>query len=159
MRRIFCFLALIFCATMLPGCSQNKKPKVTILFDRVDNLEKGSKAYLKGVAVGEVSHLELFGDSVLVDIQLEENATIPAVSKFIIRPSMIGNSTIVIESSNNKLSLTNTDTVHGTFQQRKILDEIMSDSVTREKLQQLLDTIGKRMQNSNTSLRDTIEDQ
>ena len=148
------FISFILTLTLF-ACSHDNKNKVTVLFDRVDNIEKGSKVYLKGFPVGEVIHLELFGDSVLVDIKLADSVNIPVDSKFIINPALIGNSTISIEPSDNKTFLTNKDTINGSYVEQKLLDRVMSDSVQKQKIQQSLDKIGQGLKELVETYRDT----
>ncbi|MFN8290743.1 MAG: MCE family protein [Chitinophagaceae bacterium] len=152
------FLSFILTLSIF-ACSKDNKSKVTVLFDRVDNIEKGSKVYLKGIPVGEVTHLELFGDSVLADINLADTIKIPTDSKFIINPSLIGSAHITIEPSNKTTFLTTKDTASGFYLQKSLLDDMISDSARREKMQQSLDKIGEGIKELIESSRDTTKTQ
>jgi ABC-type transporter Mla subunit MlaD len=140
------------------ACSQDDKSKVTVLFDRVDKVEKGGDVFLKGISVGEVTHLELLGDSVLVDIKLADTIKIPVDSKFIIYPSILGSSNITIERSEKTVFLTNRDTARGYYLQRALLDGMISDSTKREKIQQSLDKIGRGIKELVEASRDTSQE-
>jgi ABC-type transporter Mla subunit MlaD len=139
------------------ACSPNDKRKVTVLFNRVDNVKTGDNVYLKGLSIGEVTHLELFGDSVLVDIKLADTIKIPFNSKFIIQPSLIGSSNITIEPSDKTVFLTNKDTARGSYLQKGLLDNMVSDSTKREKIQQSLDKIGQGIKELVEASKDTLE--
>ena len=139
------------------ACSQDDKSKVTVLFDRVDKVEKGGDVFLKGISVGEVTHLELFGDSVLVDIKLADTIKIPVDSKFIIYPSILGSSNISIERSEKTVFLTNKDTARGYYYKKGLFDAMVSDSTKREKIQQSLDKIGRGIKELVEASRDTLQ--
>jgi ABC-type transporter Mla subunit MlaD len=140
------------------ACSQDDKSKITVLFDRVDKVEKGGDVFLKGISVGEVTRLELFGDSILVDIKLAEKIKIPVDSKFIIYPTILGSSYISIERSDKTVFLTNKDTARGYYLQKALLDGIISDSTKREKIQESLDKIGRGIKELVEASRDTLQE-
>ena len=137
------FLILFILVLALAACSYSHKNKLTILFDRVDNLEIGGRVLLKGLPVGKVTHLELFGDSVLVTVKLSDTINIPVESKFIITPSLLGNSHIDIEVSNKTTYLGSKDTVAGSYQKNGVLDNLFSDSAKREKIKISVDKISE----------------
>lgn len=151
------YFILVILTISFFACSYDNKSKVTVLFDRVDNIEKGSKVYLKGFPVGEVTHLELLGDSVLADIKLSDTIRIPLDSKFIINPSLIGSAHITIEPSDKTTYLTNKDTASGFYLQKGLLDDMVSDSTRREKIQQSLDKIGQGIKELVEAARDTTQ--
>jgi ABC-type transporter Mla subunit MlaD len=64
----------------LLSCHQESN-KLTILFDNVEGLETGGEVYYKGIKVGEVTHLDLFENKVVVDIKLKDSIRIPVGSK------------------------------------------------------------------------------
>jgi hypothetical protein len=137
------------------ACSRDNKSKVTVLFDRVDKVEQGGDVFLKGISVGEVTHLELFGDSVLVDIKLADTIRIPVDSKFIIYPSLLGTSNISIECSDKTVFLTNKDTARGYYFKKGLFDAMVSDSTKREKIQQSLDKIAQGIKELAEASKDT----
>jgi ABC-type transporter Mla subunit MlaD len=137
------------------ACSQDDKSKVTVLFDRVDKVEKGGDVFLKGISVGEVTHLELFGDSVLVDIKFADTIKIPVDSKFIIYSSILGSSNISIERSEKTVFLTNKDTARGYYYKKGLFDPMVSDSIKREIIQQSLDKIGQGIKELAEASKDT----
>lgn len=137
------FLILFIWVLALTACSHPAKNELTILFDRVDNLKIGGKVSLKGFPVGEVTHLALLGDSVLVNVKLNDTINIPVGSKFIITPSLLENSQINIELSNKTTYLTNQDTVAGSYLKTGVFDNLLSDSAKREKIKIAVDKISE----------------
>ncbi len=125
------------------ACSHESKSKLTILFNRVDKLEKGSEVYLKSLPIGEVTQLELFGDSVLVDVKIADTIKIPFDSRCIINPSLLGSSHITIEPSDNSIYLTKKDTLRGSYLEKDIFDYMVSDSAKQEKIQKSIEKIGE----------------
>ena len=99
-------------AILLSGC-RDKTNTLTVLFDNVEGLSKGSNVYYKSIIVGEVSDLELFKDQVIVDITLKDSILIPVASKFIINPSIFGSAHITIVPSNHPHFLSSKNTITG----------------------------------------------
>jgi ABC-type transporter Mla subunit MlaD len=137
------FLISFILALALAACFHPDKNKLTILFDRVDNLEIGGKVYTRGFPVGEVTHLALLGDSVLVSLKLNDTINIPVESKFIITPSLLGNSQINIEMSDKTTYLTNKDTASGFYLKKGVFDDLISDSTKRGKIIKAVDKINE----------------
>jgi ABC-type transporter Mla subunit MlaD len=154
------FLLLIICIVTVcfVGCSHNKKAKLAILFDRVDHLKEGSEVYYKGLPVGEVTYLDLFRDSVLVEIKFTSAVKIPANSKFIINSSLIGIANISIEPSAKTTFLTSMDTVTGSYREKGLLDNLVSDSAKRQKIQESIDKVGEEIKKLIEASRDTTNE-
>lgn len=117
--------------------------KLTIVFDNVEGLEKGGDVYYKGIKVGEVIRLDLFQNKVVTDIRLKDRIRIPVNSKFIINPSVIGSAHITIEPSTQTAFLSSRDTVAGEYSKKQLLDDFVSDTARRRKVQQSFEKIGE----------------
>ncbi len=141
-------LLLSMLTLFLLSCSH--KNKLKIVFDRVDNIDVGSRVHLKGVSIGEVTNLELFGDSVLVNITINKSIQITVDSKFIINHSLVSLSYISIEPSDQKKYLTSKDIASGVYLKKGLFEDIISDSTTRADIKQSLDKIG-------TGIKELIE--
>ena len=136
---------LLFELIFLAACSQKNKNRLNILFDKVDNLQKGGDVKLHGITIGEVTAMDLLGDSVLVAIKLEKEQKIPIGSKFSITNPLIGSPSITIEPSGQKEFLTQTDTAKGCYETKGVLDTFFSDSLNRQKAKKVIDTINNRL--------------
>jgi len=147
-------LAIILLTTTFPACLHNKS-KLTILFDRVDGLEVGAKFYQKGIPVGEVTGLDLFDRGVIADINLKDKTQIPIDSKFIVNTSVLGTTSITVEPSDKKLYMTSKDTIVGHYNDKKLLDEVISDSSKRQTIQKSLDKIGEGVKEILETTKDT----
>lgn len=153
MRVLQCVVIILI--MLVSACTNQYKRKVTIVFDRVDNLEIGSKAYMKGFPVGEVTSLDLASKGVLVDVRLIRDIQIPVNSKFSIDPSLFGSASIVIEPSGETTYLTFKDTSTGQYIHRKLLDHVVSDTGKARKFQQSIDKIGEGIKELLETSRDT----
>ena len=136
---------LLFVLIFLAACSQKNKNRLNILFDKVDNLQKGGDVKLRGITIGEVTAMDLLRDSVLVVIKLEREQKIPIDSKFSILNPLIGSPSIAIEPSEQEKFLKPTDTVRGSYEVKGILDTFFSDSLNRQKAKNVIDTISNRL--------------
>lgn len=117
--------------------------KLTILFNNVEGLETGAEVYYKGIKVGEVTHLDLFENKVVADIKLKDSIRIPVGSKFIINPSVIGSAHITIDPSPQTAFLSSKDTVSGEYSKKQLLDDFVSDTARRKKMQESFEKIGE----------------
>ena len=129
------------------------------MFDKVDNLEKGASVKLHGITIGEVTNMDLSGDGVLVDIKLDKEQKIPVGSKFSIINALIGNSSIVVEPSGQKIFLKSSDTIKGNYETKGILDTFFSDSLNRQKAREALDKIITGLNELAQAKKDSAEKQ
>ena len=129
---------LLTTTLLFAACSHKNKNKLSILFDNVSNLGKGAEVKLHGITIGEVTNMELLGDSVLVDIKLNKEQKIPVGSKFSILNPLIGNALVVIEPSEQKTFLKQIDTAKGSYEAKGILDTFFADSLNRQKAREAL---------------------
>jgi ABC-type transporter Mla subunit MlaD len=136
------FAIITILTLALLGCHR-KSNKLTVLFDNVEGLATGGEVYYKGIKVGEVTHLALFNDKVVADIKLTDSIRIPVGSKFIINPSVIGSAHITIDPSPQILFLSSKDTVTGEYSKKQLLDDFVSDTARRKKVQESFEKIGE----------------
>lgn len=136
------FSLLLFIGTLLfTACLQKNKNRLNVLFNNVDNLVKGSPVKLHGITIGEVINLDLLRDSELVEIKLNRGQKISIGSKFSILNQLIGNASIIVEPSEQKIFLKPIDTVKGSYETMGILDTFFADSLNKQKARQALDKI------------------
>ncbi len=154
MKKIFPILLVFFLSASIISCSHDKN-RLTVLFERVDNIGTGSLVYLKGVPVGEVLQADIFENKVAVDIKLRNKIKIPVGSKFLLHPSLLGPSNISIDPSGETIFLTAKDTINGEFVKAGILDKFISDSAKNEKIKHSLDKIGDGIKELVESVKDT----
>ena len=155
MAKLFAILFFIL-ITSLSGCLRNKN-KLSILFDRVDNLEIGNDVRMKGLQIGKVSSMELFKDGVLVGITLQNDVKVPSGSKFFIESSFLGSSYIMIESSSQSSFLALKDTAAGSFVKEKKFDEWSSDSTKQEKIKKATKKIGEGINDLINATKDSTK--
>jgi ABC-type transporter Mla subunit MlaD len=148
---------LLFALAVI-ACSDKNKNRITILFDRVDNIEVGSNVYLKGFLVGEVKHLALADNGVWVDIKLAGETKIPVDSKFLVISSPLGLAHISIEASDKKNYLLSKDTVTGVYNQQGLLDELLADSTNKEKVYRFLDELNERLKEMIKKAKDSTKE-
>ena len=149
-------LILLFTVwTLLQACSYQKKDNLIIVFDRVDNLNTKSAVKIHGIDVGEVSSLKLIDTGVMVSIKLSGKRQIPAGSTFSIINPMIGAAYIDIEPSKESVFLTANDTMSGKYGERGLLDNLMTDSVSRKKIQEALGKIAEGLRELAKSRNDS----
>jgi ABC-type transporter Mla subunit MlaD len=122
------------------GCFSNKD-KYTISFDRVDGLQVGSTVLNRGLNIGKVTHIDLFGNRILVDIELNDRTKIPEQSIFLVRENLLGSSYVDIEYSDRIKLLNSKDTILGMYQKQAIMDNIISDTTKRKKIENSLEKI------------------
>lgn len=134
------FVPIFLVALIFTSCTK-PKIKFTVLFDRVDGLAIGSSVQNKGIKIGEVKRLDLFGKQVLADIELNTKTQVPVDSKFIIRNGILNSSTIDIEFSDNTTNVSPGDTVKGNYVQKALLDDLISDSTKRKQIESSLQKI------------------
>lgn len=151
---LFLFLIIAFSIT---SCF-HKNEKVTVIFDRVDGLIEGSSVLNRGITVGEVTRIDLFGKQVIVDIKLKDNLKIPRQSTFTIRQSLLGSSSVDIEYSNSENTLTSTDTAYGKYEKQAIMDNIISDTTKRKNIEKSLEKIATGIGELIESTKDTTKD-
>lgn len=63
---------ILICIIILFGCT-NKDDKYFIITDNARGLKKSSKVYCKGIEIGTISNISLYRDSVLIEMEMEEN--------------------------------------------------------------------------------------
>lgn len=131
------------------------KSNLTILFDRVDGLEVGSKVYNKGIEIGDVTRIDLFGNKVLTEIRLNDKINIPISSAFIINQNLLGTTSINVDYSDKQQFLSSGDTSLGHYQGKKLLDNLVSDSSKRQQIQKSLDKIGEGISELVEAAKDT----
>src|SRR5688572_18257469 len=135
-------ITIIILTLALLSCRRGSN-KLTVLFDNVEGLETGGEVYYKGIKVGEVTHLDLFKDKVVADIKLKDSIRIPIGSRFIINPSVIGSAHITIDPSPQTAFLSSKDTVTGEYSKKQLLDDFVSDTARRRKVQESFEKIGE----------------
>lgn len=137
MKRISIGLLVVI---IFGGCF-SKQNKYTVSFDRVDGLQEGSNVLNKGFTIGKVTHIDLYGNRVLVNIKLNTNRLIPVQSKFLIWENLLGSSYIEIEYSNQTNFIASKDTVFGKYQKQAVMDNLISDTTKRKKVEESLKKI------------------
>ena len=150
-------LVIIFILSLALFSCRHDANKLTILFDNVEGLENGGEVYYRGIKVGEVTHLDLFRDKVAADIKLQDSIRIPVDSKFIINPSVIGPAHITIEPSVQTAFLSSKDTVTGEFSKKQLLDDFVSDTARRRKVQESFEKIGEGIKGLIEASRDSTK--
>ncbi len=138
------------------GCF-SKQNKYTISFDRVDGLEEGSNVLNRGLTIGKVTHFDLFGNRVLVDIVLNNKTSIPEQSIFWVKENLLGSSYIDIEYSDKMKFLSSKDTILGKYQKRAIMDNIISDTTKRKKIEKSLEKIASGIGELIETAKDSIK--
>lgn len=146
---------LIVVILFFTACLGNKKNKLNVLFNKVDSLEKGAPVKLHGITIGKVTDLELFKDSVLVEIKLDKGRKIPVGSKFKIINSLIGGPSIIVEPSDQKVFLTLTDTAKGNYETKGLLDAFFTDSLNKQKARDAIEKITKGLKELSEIRKDT----
>ncbi|MGQ0738004.1 MAG: MlaD family protein [Bacteroidota bacterium] len=147
-------LSLFFLA-----CARHKKNKLTIVFDRVDNLQAGSPVKIQGIDIGKVLGLNLIDGGVLVKITLWDNKQIPAGSIFSIVNPMIGSAAYIdIEPSESAVFLSSEDTASGKYGERGLLDNLISDSAKRKKIEEALDKIAEGLKELVNARKDSTRE-
>lgn len=153
MTKIF---SVILLAMTFAGCF-SKQNKYKVLFDRADGLQEGSNVLNKGVIIGNVTNIDLFGNNVLVDIQLNENKKIPEQSTFLLKENLLGSSYVDIEYSDKINYLSFKDTAIGKYQKQVIMDNLFSDTTKRKKIEKSLEKIvtgiGELIENAKDSAK------
>jgi ABC-type transporter Mla subunit MlaD len=135
-------LKIILFTLALFSCRRDNN-KLVVLFDNVEGLEDGADVYYKGIKVGQVTQVDLFQDKVVVDINLKDSIRIPVDSRFIINLSVIGPAHITIEPSTQAAYLSSNDTVNGEYSRKQLLDDLVSDTARRRKVQESFEKIGE----------------
>lgn len=87
--------------------------KYTVVVDNVEGLKEGSNVVCAGLTIGKVTHLNLFKDSVVVDIEINKDFNIPVGSKFIVEKNTFSATNLLIERSGELSFIENYDTVRG----------------------------------------------
>jgi ABC-type transporter Mla subunit MlaD len=140
MRKIF----FVITALIFFSCS-GKKEKRAIIFNRIDNLSKNAEVKMLGVPIGKVINCSLVDSGVLVEIKLNSKKEIPGGSTATIINPFIGPAYINIEPSKSNYFLTEKDTIIGLYEDVKILDKMLSDTITKRKIEEAFDKINKRI--------------
>lgn len=105
-------LLLFAICSLLTGCGSSTK-KYTVVVDNVEGLKEGSNVVCAGLPIGKVTHLDLFKDSVVVDIEINKDFNIPIGSKFIVENNAFGTTNLLVERSGELSFIKNHDTVRG----------------------------------------------
>jgi ABC-type transporter Mla subunit MlaD len=147
MKKLFVFILL---SIFLVACNDGRQ-KYTILFNRVDNINKGSEVKIKGVVSGKVIRMKLLDDSVAVTVSMKKGTVISSATSATIFASPIGSPYISLEDvmpvSWASRVLIEGDTLRrGVYSERKLLDEFISDSVQSKRIIHSLDTIADVLQ-------------
>ena len=138
---------------MLAGCMSDRT-KYSILFDQVDHLQVKDPVLNKGVTIGEVTHLTMYGNQVLADIELKDNRNIPKGSTFLAKEYLLGSSCIDIKYSDSSTFLRSKDTVSGVFETRK-WERLSGDTAKRKKIEQSLEKIATGVKELIETVRDS----
>jgi hypothetical protein len=104
---------LLSVACILVGCSSFSK--LTIAFKEGDDFYKGIKIELKKQKIGYVSSVKIYKEGILLKIKLDDKIKIPVGSQFIMYEALVGNPSIEVLLSDNKIFLSSKDTVQGIF--------------------------------------------
>lgn len=131
----FFILLFLFC------CTKNKKPDMLLIVDRVDNLNTNSEVKINGLVVGRVIGMKLLDNGILVSIHFAKPTNISVDSDFRIIAPLVGSAYVSITLGNEKTFLTNKDTARGIHDFTKPLDNLLSDSTTKKKINDFLDKI------------------
>jgi ABC-type transporter Mla subunit MlaD len=135
---------LVLIVLLVPVASCKKmQPDFFILFDRTDNISKGSEVKMNGLVIGEVASLKLLDNGVVAGIRLHKKIKISSTSGFSILSPLLGNASISIDPRPSTQYLSTKDTVAGYYVQQKPLDHLFSDTVARKKIQTSLDKIAE----------------
>lgn len=136
---MFKLLFPVLMVIALAGCHSDANT-CTVLFHRVDGLEKGSAVLNRGISVGKVTYLDFYKDQVLVKFELREGMHIPRGSIFAIRNALLSPPYINVDFSDSTTFLTSKDTVPGLYENKNLID-ILSDSVHKRPIEQSLKKI------------------
>ncbi len=79
----------------------------------MEGLKEGSNVLCAGLTIGKVTYLDLFKDSVVVDIEINKEFNIPIGSKFIVEKNTFSTTNLLIEISSEISFIKNYDTVRG----------------------------------------------
>lgn len=139
------------------SCSNKKRTDLNIIFDRVDNVVVGTELRMHGYTIGEVTSLKLLDRGVLVGVRVNQKIKIPIGSEFTITSSLIGASTINVEPSATDIFLTQKDTANGIYQTKGLLDDLVSDSLARNKMKQALNKINAGIKEFIEARRDSTK--
>lgn len=129
----------VLMAIALAGCHPDANT-CSVLFNRVDGLEKGSAVLNRGISVGKVTYLDFYKDQVLVKFELREGMHIPRGSIFAIRNALLSPTYINVDYSDSTIFLTSKDTVPGLYENKSLID-ILSGTVHKRPIDQSLKKI------------------
>jgi ABC-type transporter Mla subunit MlaD len=107
-------VVIILCVFFLLSCNNNTK-KIYVIFDNVETLEPNSKVTCKGIEIGKIDKIDLYGDKVLVELTMKDKYKITKESKFLINQSSLlgsGNIEVIVNIKNVEL-IRNNDTLIG----------------------------------------------
>jgi ABC-type transporter Mla subunit MlaD len=156
MRKILWTVSAIVLLLFI-SCSKKRTYKLYVLFDKVDNLYEGAEVKMNGIQIGKVKQMELYGDSVLVDMSITRQYEIPAESNFKIINSLIGGATVSIYRSDKKSILKSSDTVRGSYMKEGLLDSFFADSLNRQKAKEAIEKIVTGLKELEQSKRDSAK--
>lgn len=151
MKKLLWFLSV----TLLPCSCSSKKQTINLLVDRVDNLSVGASVTMKGVRIGYVDHLSLQNDSVLVEMKINRNISIPVTSVVLVQASLMGISSVVIQPAEN-LAAVQKDTLRGSYQERSIMNEFISDTITAKKAKESVQKIVEGIRELSALANDSV---
>ena len=150
-------ISVTILAVILFSCKNDNQSRLTLLFDNGEGLQTGSEVYLRGIKVGEVTHIDFLQNKIVTDIRLEDSVRIPVNSRFIINRSVFNHHHITIEPSNYTSFLTSKDTIIGEYNKRQFFDDVASDSTRQRKIQESVDKIGEGFKGLIEVARDTVK--
>lgn len=105
MKQIFIFLSFLFFA----AC--NNTYHINLKTEDAMSLKMDSKVKHSGVVIGNVSKLEIYGNSVLVQLAISKKYKIPKHSSFYLSTDLLGNGSINVTYNESQASYMNkTDT-------------------------------------------------
>ena len=107
--KLYLILITIICGFLI-NCKHSGN-KYTVVVDNVEGLKEGSNVLCAGLTIGKVTHLDLFKDSVVVDIEINKEFNIPIGSKFIVEKNTFSTINLLIERSGEISFIKNYDTV------------------------------------------------
>lgn len=94
---------------------KSKYESIQVLFDNVNNIERGNSVYFRGLRVGKVQKLEIVDEGVVVDLLIEKNIKLFDNAEFLIKEKdMMGTKAIDILPGTQKDYFKNNGYYRGT---------------------------------------------
>ena len=112
---------------------------IQVLFDNVNNLERGNAVYFRGVRVGRVSALNITNDGVLVELLIENNVKIDNAAIFLVKDrDMMGTKMVEIYPGQS-LSYLSPNEIYRGISVPGLVDLITSLTVLVNNVERLMD--------------------